>query len=242
MPRSSSDLSHFYQILVYLENNGETPFEKLRELGPIRQIVGAVGRLEGLHYISRVKKADELTYQLEEKGDEALARVLDFLPEEKTWDGKWRIVIVRFPEKQRSERHLYRSFLQDLGARMLHTSVWITPSETVTHYLAQMRPSKANQDKIITFSGDIDLDTVPIEKLWNTKQLEKDYHKLFADFDKNITDIKKMGNKSFNAKCYLLRLAFLTRQDPYLTLGLNKSTWIGHKAVTWYKKIRPLCT
>ena len=43
------------------------------------------------------------------------------------WDGKWRIVLIDFPESRKAERDGIRYLLKKAGFVMLKNSVWITP-------------------------------------------------------------------------------------------------------------------
>lgn len=44
--------------------------------------------------------------------------------EEKSWDGKWRVVIFDIPEKRRIARDILRSKLKEWGFKQLQKSVW----------------------------------------------------------------------------------------------------------------------
>jgi len=45
----------------------------------------------------------------------------------KKWSGKWQLVIFDIPEKMRSERNIFRSFLKRKGFTKLQNSVFISP-------------------------------------------------------------------------------------------------------------------
>lgn len=48
-------------------------------------------------------------------------------PISKTWDGKWRIIILDVPESRKSEREALRYLLKKAGFACVKNSVWISP-------------------------------------------------------------------------------------------------------------------
>lgn len=67
----------------------------------------------------------ELIYRLTDPGkDKALWQKM--MLEDKSWDGKWRVVIWDIPEKSRMARDLLRYKLKQLGFSQLQRSIWVT--------------------------------------------------------------------------------------------------------------------
>lgn len=66
---------------------------------------------------------NKVVFKLTEVGKDILG--LDEF-NEKTWDGKWRIVIFDIPEQKRLIRDLFRRNLKKWGFKHLQKSVWIS--------------------------------------------------------------------------------------------------------------------
>jgi DNA-binding transcriptional regulator PaaX len=81
-------------------------------------------RLKKEGYLAEVEERGEKKYRATLKGK---TKILRFLKREKSWDGRWRIVIFDIPETQKKMRHFFRIGLIDLGFRQLQKSVWICP-------------------------------------------------------------------------------------------------------------------
>lgn len=84
-------------------------------------------RMEKEGYLETVEELGEKRYRATLKGK---AKILRFLKKDKTWDGKWRIVIFDIPETKKKMRNYFREKLIELGYRILQESVWICPYNT----------------------------------------------------------------------------------------------------------------
>ena len=49
------------------------------------------------------------------------------MPISRTWDGKWRMILLDLPEDRKNEREALRYLLKKAGFSMLKNSVWISP-------------------------------------------------------------------------------------------------------------------
>ena len=82
----------------------------------------AINRLRNQGFIEDSLKDNQLIIKLTKIG-------IDFLEEgtqgEKSWDGKWRIVIFDIPENKRVIRNLFRRNLKKWGFKPLQKSVWV---------------------------------------------------------------------------------------------------------------------
>ncbi len=86
----------------------------------------SVEKLIKLGLLKRSVRAGEIYVEITEKGDSYLRNIYK-IPIKKVWDGKWRLVIYDVPEKNRGSRNQFRRKLQEIGFRLLQTSVWIYP-------------------------------------------------------------------------------------------------------------------
>ncbi len=240
---SATDISFFHTILVLAEDKGKLTKADLAHLGSSRQLLGALGRLEGLRYIERVKDETGDFFILSEQGDETLAEILEAIPDPNTpWDGKWRMILFDIPEAKRSLRQLYRMKLADLGARMLQSSVWITPYERVINRFQTFASQPENQSAIHFFTAQpIDISTIDVPKLWRLPELEQEYKALFRSLEKEYKQLAHTSDASFRAKCMIVRLALIARKDPLLSEKIMPKNWIGYQVSEWYKKLRTYC-
>lgn len=237
------DLSLFHKILVFVEDRGTARLSELDSFGNRRQTLGALGRLEGLQYILRQKQPQDDTFALTEKGDNVLAGILHYLPEEvPKWDGKWRIILFDVPETQRTLRQMLRLKLIDWGARMLQSSVWISPYPTVMerfrHLVHEYKLTSAVHFFEARHFGD---NLINVGNLWELNKLEKEYRSLFTMFDKQYYKMEKSDETSYVAKCFIVQLALIAKQDPYLPEHVMPKNWIGYHSIGWYKKLRVYC-
>lgn len=86
-------------------------------------------RLIKLGLLKRSINRGEVYVEITEKGDSYLRNIYK-IPVKREWDGKWRIVIYDVPEQKRRSRNKFRRKLQEIGFRLLQTSVWVYPYKT----------------------------------------------------------------------------------------------------------------
>lgn len=78
-------------------------------------------RIKG--YLETPREGRKILLKLTDKAKEEL--ILKKLLEDKSWDGKWRIVIFDIPEKHRKIRNSFRSKLREWQFEKLQKSVWV---------------------------------------------------------------------------------------------------------------------
>lgn len=83
----------------------------------------ALKRLRERDLIEQILDSGDLMYKLSAAGQELLYFQKD---DEKTWDGKWRIIIFDIPENQRHIRRILRGKLKEWGFMPWQKSVWAT--------------------------------------------------------------------------------------------------------------------
>lgn len=76
-----------------------------------------------------------------------------------SWDGKWRIVIIDFPEKKKNERQAFRYLLQKAGFLMLKNSVWVTPFPYEHLFTTLKNDMELHKEISILTTNDIDTQT-----------------------------------------------------------------------------------
>lgn len=83
-------------------------------------------KLIKLGLLKRSVRGGEVYVEITDKGDSYLKNIYK-IPIKKEWDGKWRVVVYDVPEKSRGSRNRFRRKLQEIGFRLLQTSVWVYP-------------------------------------------------------------------------------------------------------------------
>lgn len=95
-----------------------------------RRIQDAINRLNNKRLIELTEKGDELYLKITANGKNLLKK-FDYdnleLPQFKTWDRKWRLVIFDIPEKKKKERLALSKKLKDIGFYPIQKSVFIYP-------------------------------------------------------------------------------------------------------------------
>lgn len=86
----------------------------------------SIERLIKLGLLKKTSKEGDSFVEITEKGDRYLKNLYK-IPIKQEWDGKWRIVVYDVPEGNRKSRNVFRRKLQEIGFRLLQTSVWIFP-------------------------------------------------------------------------------------------------------------------
>lgn len=241
-----SELSLFHQVLVQIENIPKATKDDIRALGRPRQTLGALGRLEGMGYVKRVENERRSYFHLTPAGDEYLANLLVRVPDQsRQWDEKWRIFVFDLPDTdtKRTSRQLLRHRLLALGARMLNSNVWIAAHRIVVDQFTQVVDRQYGNMPIYIFEAKtVNQRLIDIGRLWNLKHLAREYDKLFKHFAIVYHQLPHRRDSSFIAKCLILQLALVARQDPQLPSRFLTDPWIGNEAAQWHEKLRTFCS
>ena len=94
------------------------------------RIYEAIRRLNQKRLIELIERNNKLYIKITDNGKK-LIKNFDYdnlkLPQTKTWDKKWRMVIFDIPDKKRKERQAFSRKLKDLGFYPLQESVFVYP-------------------------------------------------------------------------------------------------------------------
>lgn len=104
----------------------------------------------------------------------------------RTWDGRWLMVIVRVPEKNREVRHQLRSSLAWAGLGSLGGGVWLTPhvdrEQEIERTLAQ-EPLAGMVSFIAQFGGIGDPREI-VASAWDLHQVREQYERFISRFSR----------------------------------------------------------
>ena len=132
-------------ILPLIDALGEIPVDDLifNTAEALRQVVIgktynlsgharlSVKRLIASGVIRKRMRHGKIVCELTEKGKDKLRRsnLHSALSQNRSWDGKWRMIIFDIAETSRRQRDLLRNELQYQGFKKVQNSVWIYPHE-----------------------------------------------------------------------------------------------------------------
>jgi len=126
-------------------NTYSAQMQRLRNQGWYQRstVQSTISRLLSVGDIEKTIKNGRSYYRLTSKGSERIKEDVPLLKlAEKSWDGKWRMVIFDIKEKYRRQREGLRRKLLSLGFGMWQESVYITPfdiAQEVNQYLLSQK-------------------------------------------------------------------------------------------------------
>lgn len=161
---------------------------------------------------------------------EGARRIYDFGSAERTWDGRWLLVLVSVPESKRDLRHRLRTKLTWAGFGSPDPGVWITP-HTARETEARSILSDLGLGDALSFVGThgaVGEEDAMVARAWDLRELEARYERFIDEF---ATLEPADGDAVLDAQTRLVhewrRFPFL---DPQLPDVLLPSTWSGTKA------------
>jgi len=94
------------------------------------RIYEAIRRLNQKRLIELIERNNKLYIKITDNGKK-LIKNFDYddlkLPQPKTWDKKWRLVVFDIPDKKKKERQIFSKKLKDIGFYPMQESVFIYP-------------------------------------------------------------------------------------------------------------------
>ncbi|WP_029067980.1 PaaX family transcriptional regulator [Jonesia quinghaiensis] len=139
------------------------------------------------------------------------------------WDGRWRLIAVTAPERERAVRDTLRRELYELGAVAISTSLYVTPHDIVAEL-----PQDARRYLSTASTGDLEVRGIAeprsiAEALWPSKPTIAAYSPLAEAInrDASATDIPVVVRMLLLADA----LEQAIREDPLLPLELRAVPW-----------------
>jgi len=224
--------------------------DKALVFGPIRETLNYFGyknkkviwstleRLASNGYLKKSKKDAGIEFLLIASGRNEIPKEPTHVPRpNKSWDRKWRMVLVDIPEQKRRLRDKFSAKLKEMGFARMQNSVYISVHDVLdgVQKLGQKIGIKENIKTMLVENIDIPDQKQFVQNLWNLTELNQMY-KEFIDNNKNgyknnqlNSDILKYGLR--RTKYQYLNILHL---DPILPKELLPSNWIGYEAEkTW---------
>lgn len=203
------------EIFILLEDEKEVPFYRLNRWG--KKTRGVLGKLSKLKWISKIKKGEEIYYQITEKGEREFDKTLKPLKAAGNWDGRWRLVIFDIPESKRDVRDRLRRALSKMGFGILQASVWISPNDIKKEIDELGKKLDINNSlRFFEVTRNKSLDKTIIEKSWNLPELSDLYKKFNFEAERLVKFNHKTVNHRFTVKKLIFEYALILQKDPIL--------------------------
>lgn len=139
------------------------------------------------------------------------------------WDGRWRMIAVTTPERERAVRDTLRRELHELGAVAISTGLYVSPHDLLAELPDEVRPylSTATTDDL-----DVRGATGPVaiaEALWPSDATLTAYVTLDDELRRDATDTQTPVVVRMLLLADALERA--VRDDPLLPLELRGAAW-----------------
>ena len=205
--------------------------------GMLRQIQ----RLEAQAYIEsrRDEQGGQRAIRLTQKG--LAAGQIGHDPEprwQRSWDGKWRIILFDLPEDQREIRRRLRRKLRSSGFGCMQRSAWISP-DPLNDLAANLRPLAVNVAKLVVLdaapcSGESSADMV--RAAWDFKRIDEVWRHL--EIHLSTPPDTRGGEARDNVLRWVARERKLLQScfqfDPLLPRQLHPTSYRG--TIVWNKR------
>lgn len=151
------------------------------------------------------------------------------------WDGRWRLIAVTTPERERAVRDALRRGLHELGAVAISTSLYVSPHDLATELPDEVRPYLSTATtKDLNVRGATSAQAIA-EALWPSEPTIAAYSTL----DKALhRDTSHTGLPTVVRMLLLAdALELAIREDPLLPPELREAPWSPSKTRTaWVRR------
>lgn len=234
-------ISPLYQVLIYLEHNGQANADEIKKWGSAVSR-GILGKMEAMELIDRLAKDNSVYFSLSNKGYVFLNSVLDVLHRGvKHWDNKWRVVWFSVPEKERPKRDKFRRALEGFGLRPVLGSAWVTPLDLKSDIGSAAKKFNVGNSYILIEAENLfGMDRKTLIGAWNFNK----YRVFFEEFISRATKLLNQRPRPglLELKALVFEYALILNGEPRLPIELMPKDWPEFRASLIYKKIRRLIT
>ena len=137
------------------------------------------------------------------------------------WDGRWRLIAVTIPERERATRDMLRRGLYELGAVAIATGLYVSPHDLAAELTDEVRPHLSTAT-----TGQLDATANwrrIAEELWPSKPTIAGYLVLDETLRRDAEDTGVPAVVRMLLIADALELA--VRADPLLPLELREGPW-----------------
>lgn len=211
--------------------------ELLEDFGigaPTTRVTMSRMRKEG--WFETERQGRETSYRMTPK----LVQYLDagheriFRPPIREWVGRWTLVMLQIPEKERARRDRLKRVLSWEGFGQLNPSSWISPRQNTADVEKLLNAEGDGQIDVVTMeTGSLEKDRALVARCWDLSSLDAWY----ADFLDRWEDYRQQDLPELEPRQALRdRIEIITtyRQvlflDPFLPRILQPEGWLGGRA------------
>jgi phenylacetic acid degradation operon negative regulatory protein len=163
-------------------------------------------------------------------------RIYSFTGPDEEWDGRWLLVSVRIPEKDRRARHVVRTRLSWAGFGSLGPGLWISPHpDREAEATRALREAGAGDDAhifVATRRGVAEVRDM-VAAAWDLAAVEEQYEQFIAEFQAPVPS---------DVLARLMELVHAWRKfpalDPALPRELLPPRWNGSQAAGLFTERR----
>lgn len=211
--------------------------EMLEDFGigaPTTRVTMSRMRKEG--WFETERQGRETSYRMTPK----LVQYLDsgheriFQPPIREWVGRWTLVMLQIPEKERARRDRLKRVLSWEGFGQLNSSSWISPRQNTADVEKLLNAEGDGQIDVVTMeTGSLEKDRALVARCWDLSSLNE-WYAAFLDRweDCRQGDISEMEpRQAFHDRIEVIttyrQVLFL---DPFLPRILQPEGWLGARA------------
>ena len=189
----------------------------------------ALMRTSAAGWLAPVKVGRRTRWELTDSARRLLTdgaeRIYSFTGSARHWDGRWLLVYVRIPDRDRRARHLVRAQLSWAGFGALGSGWWISPHpEREPEVATVLREAGVDRDAhvfVATRPGLADVRTM-VGTAWDLAGIDRQYEDFIAEFgDRQPADVLARQVELVHA---WRRFPFI---DPALPRELLPDAWSG---------------
>lgn len=204
-----------------------------------RKTTSALYQLVLDNCVGKIQQDSSELYFLTSQGDyEIYLRFPFFRFIDNEWDQVFRILSYEIPEKKRELRDRLRRAVSGWGLGPWHRSFWVTPHPIIPA-LRKLVSEREEEKYIQAFEANHVFGSrdILINKVWNTKEIESEYKKVFKRWHEILSgpevNLKKMS-------LVIARYVDVLNIDPGLPEELVGKQWIGFEAFKIFKEIKDI--
>jgi len=193
-------------------------------------------------HIEKIEKDEKIYMRITSEGRKTIQR--DFpmlLLQNRSWDGKWRIVMFDVEEANKKIREKLRSKLKELGFGMLQKSVFVSPHDIAKDFMEFAQASGISEylcileSRILMVGNEREF----ANKVWKLEDLNAKYEGIIDEIEdaknkymiSNSDRIKKSDiQREKNMRSVRNKWLMTVAQDPFLPKKLLPKIWHREKA------------
>jgi len=228
LPRQKHDLHHAELQKLLKKVTG-----KKYSVGTLRKELSLATHCK---FVEPQLKYQRRTYALTDRGRMAIAIAL---PKHKTepWDGKWRIVALAVPSKDRASTIKITKLLQAIGFRKLLKNIYISPNQSAALIERAATELGIRQHILISKSTSIERQNIALQRGWDVRTIKQEYETFIKSAKRQMRHHCHKPEWPIIAKRIEYQFTPIYMRDPNLPAELLPHPWPAQEAIKVLKEI-----